>query len=125
MSDIRWRRLLYVGTGLSIMAIVIMMIFVIPQVKNNPGMTHGGDWVFVGIQLFIAATLFGIGFMNKRDGCLTRVLLILTGIGTILIGLLGLIAIAQEDEITLLWKAIRVCAVDDLIIGIIALFAFI
>ena len=123
MSDMGWRRLLYTGAALSILAMAIWLVFLIPQVKNQSGMTHGADWVFAGIQLFIAAMLFGIGFMNKREGCLTRVLLILFGIGAILIGLIGLIAVAQEDEVNLFWKAIRVCAIDDIIIGIMALFA--
>jgi hypothetical protein len=121
MSDIGWRRSLYVGAGLSILAIVILLIFIVPQVKNQPGMTHGGDWVFIGIQFFIAAVLFLIGYKNKRDGCLIRILLIFIGIGAILLGLLGFIAVAQESEINLFWKAIRVCAIDDIIIGIITL----
>jgi peptidoglycan/LPS O-acetylase OafA/YrhL len=123
MSELSWRRLLYTGAALSILAMAIWLVFLIPQVKNQPGMAHGADWVFAGIQLFIAAMLFGIGFMNRRDGCLTRVLLILIGIGAILIGLVGLIAVTQEDEVNLFWKAIRVCAIDDIIIGIMALFA--
>ena len=123
MSDIGWRRSLYMGAGLSILAVVILLIFVVLQVKNQPGMTHGGDWVFVGIQLFIAAVLFFIGYTNKRDGCLIRILLIFIGIGAILLGLLGFMAVAKESEINLFWKAIRVCAIDDIIIGIITLFA--
>ncbi len=123
MSDIGWRRLLYTGAALSILALAIWLVFLIPQVKNQAGMTHGADWLFTGIQLFIAAMLFGIGFMNRRDGCLTRILLILIGIGAILIGLIGLIAVAQEDDVNFFWKAIRVIAMGDIIIGIMALFA--
>ena len=123
MGNIGWRRMLYVGAGLAIVAIVIMIIFVIPQVKNNPGMSHGGDWVLIGIQLFIAGILFFTGFKNRREGCWTRILLVFVGVVGILMGLLGLLSISQEYEITLLWKAIRVCAIDDIIIGIIALYA--
>ena len=123
MSDISWRRSLYLGAGLSVLTIAILLIFVVLQVKNQPGMTHGGDWVFVCVQLLIAAVLFVISHMNRRDSCLTRIILIIIGISSILLGLLGFIAIAQESEINLFWKAIRICAIDDIIIGIIALFA--
>lgn len=123
MSDISWRRLLYVGAGLSTLAIAIIFIFVILQVKNQSGMTHGADWLLAGIQLFIAAILFGIGFLNNREGCLTRILLLFVGVVAILLGLLGFLAVSQESELNLFWKAIRVCAIDDIIIGIIALYS--
>jgi len=123
MSDISWRRLLYVGAGLSILAIAIIFIFVILQVKNQSGMTHGADWLLTGIQLFITAILFGIGFLNNREGCLTRILLLFVGVVAILLGLLGFLAVSQESELNLFWKAIRVCAIDDIIIGIIALYS--
>jgi hypothetical protein len=123
VDDISWRRLLYIGTGLSIAAIPILIFFVVLQVKNQPGMTHGGDWVLIGIQLFFAAILFRTGYLNRREGCLSRILLAFVGLVAILIGLLGFIAISQEIELTLLWKAIRICAIDDIIIGIIAIYA--
>jgi hypothetical protein len=123
VSDIGWRRLLYIGTGLSIVAVLILIFFVVIQVKNQPGMTHGGDWVLIGIQLFIASILFGIGYLNRRESCLTRTLLTFVGLVAILIGLMGFLAISQETELTLLWKAIRICAIDDIIIGIIAFYA--
>jgi|ERR1035437_5659633 hypothetical protein len=123
ISDSGWNRLLYVVAGLSLVAVAIFMIFVIPQVKNNPGTVLGALWVLAGIELFIAVILFGIGFMNKRDSRFTRILLVFVGLIAILWGLWGILAISQEHEITLLWKAIRVCAIDDIIIGIIALYA--
>jgi hypothetical protein len=123
MSDISWRRLLYVGAGLSILAVAIIFIFVILQVKNQSGMTHGADWLLAGIQLFITAILFGTGFLNNREGCLTRILLVFVGVVAILMGLLGFLAVAQESELNLFWKAIRVCAIDNIIIGIIALYS--
>ena len=44
MSDIGWRRLLYTGAALSILAMAIWLVFLIPQVNNQSGMTHGADW---------------------------------------------------------------------------------
>jgi O-antigen ligase len=124
MDDVDWRRTLYVGAVLSIVAIAIIIIFVVLQVKNQPGMTHGGDWVLIGIQLFIAAMLFGIGYNSKkRESVLTRMLLVFVGVVAIVMGLLGLLAISMESEINLFWKAIRICAIGDIIIGIIALYA--
>jgi hypothetical protein len=122
-SDIGWRRLLYIGTGLSIVAVLILIFFVVIQVKNQPGMTHGVDWVLIGIQLFIASILFGIGYLDRRESCLTRTLLTFVGLVAILIGLMGFLAISQETELTLLWKAISICAIDDIVIGIIAIYA--
>jgi hypothetical protein len=123
MADINWRRSLYSGAVLSILTIIIMLIFVLPQVENQQGMTHGGDWILAGIQLFLATILFSIGLTNRREGCLTSVLLVFVGVVSILIGLLGLLAVSQESEITLFWKAIRVCAINDIILGIIAIIA--
>ena len=105
-------------------AIAIIIVFVVLQVKNQPGMTHGGDWILVGIQSVIAAILFGTGYnSNKRDSGLTRILLVFVGIAAILMGSLGLLAISMESEINIFWKAIRICAIGDIIIGIIALYA--
>lgn len=95
----------------------------IPQVKNQPGMTHGGDWVLIGIQLFIAIILFGTGFINKRDYCLTRIMLAIIGVGAILTGLVGFLAISQESEVNSFWKTLRICAIDDILIGILAIYA--
>lgn len=105
------------------LTVFILLIFVVLQVKNQPGMTHGGDWVFVGIQLFIASVLFIIGRSSKRDGCLIRSILFLVGMGCILLGLLGMMAFLKITEINLFWKAIGVCGIDEMIIGIIALLA--
>lgn len=123
MSDLTWRRVLFLGAGLSLLAALILLIFVILQVKNQPGMTHGGDWVFFGIQLLFALVLFVAGHMQKRDGCLTRLVLFFIGIGSVLLSLLGLMAVAKQDGLNLFWNAIRICAIDDIIIGIIALLA--
>jgi hypothetical protein len=123
MDDIDWRHSLYIAAGLAILPIAIMIIFVIPQVKNQPGMTHGGDWILIGIQFFIAIILFGTGFMNRRESCLTRILLLFAGVAAILLGLLGLFAISQESELNLFWKTIRICAIDDILTGIIAIYA--
>jgi hypothetical protein len=87
ISDSGWNRLLYVVAGLSLVAVAIFMIFVIPQVKNNPGTVLGALWVLAGIELFIAVILFGIGFMNKRDSRFTRILLVFVGLIAILWGL--------------------------------------
>lgn len=123
MSDIAWRRMLFVAAGLSIVAVITITILVIPRVKNQTGMTHGGDYVLGGIQLFFAVLLFGIGLMNRREGCFTRILLVFTGVVAIIMGLLGFYAISQESEINLFWNAIRACALLDIVIGIFAIVA--
>jgi hypothetical protein len=124
MSDIGWQRMLYVGVGLSILGPAVMIFVVIPQGRLNPNMTLEPAWVYVGLQIIIAAILFGFGFTNRRDSCLTRGLLISIGVFEILLGLFMLFMVSTEQpDITLFWKAIRVCALDDIIIGIMALYA--
>jgi hypothetical protein len=122
MSDISWRRSLYVCAGLSMLAVVILMIFVIPPFKKD--IVPGSEWILPGIQLFMAAMFFGTGYLNRREGCLTRILLILLGVSVAILGLLGFIAPAMESEMNAIWKvATRICAIDELFIGIIAFYA--
>ena len=53
----------------------------------------------------------------RREGCLTRILLVIVGIGVILLGLFGLFAPAVESGQTLVWKvATRICGIDEIII---------
>jgi hypothetical protein len=122
MSDTGWRRLLYVGAGLSLVAMAILILFVIPPFKK--GIVPGSNWILPGIQLFITAIFFGAGYMNRRDGCLTRIILFIVGIGLILLGLMGFMIVAKETEMTYAWKiATRICAIDEIIIGVMAFFA--
>jgi hypothetical protein len=98
------------------------MIFVIPPFKKD--IIPGSEWIMIGIQLFIAAIFFFIGFMNRRESYLTRILLVIVGIGIILWGIIGLFIPAVESEQTLVWKtATRICAIDEIAIGIIAIYS--
>ena len=122
MSDMGWRRLLYMAAGLSLVAMAILILYVIPPFKEN--IIPGSEWILPGIQLFTASILFCTGYMNSRDGCLTRIILFITGIGVILLGILGFIAPAMETEMASAWKlATRICAINEIIIGMMALFA--
>jgi hypothetical protein len=119
MDDVDWRRSLYVGAGLSIVVSAMLLIFITPPFKENS--IPGSEWIIIGIQLSIAAIIFGIGYKNKRNSWLTKILLILLGVGVIILGLLGFLVPAVETEMTSLWKVTtRICAIAELIIAFIA-----
>jgi len=87
MNDVDWRRLYILGQLLSIVASAMLLIFVTSPFKKDA--IPGSEWILVGIQLFIAAVIFGIGYINKRNSWFTRTLLIFIGAGVIILGLLG------------------------------------
>jgi hypothetical protein len=119
LDDIDWRRSLYVVAGLSIAAAAMLLIFVTPPFKEDA--VPGSEWIIIGIQLLIAAIIFGIGYKNKRNSWLTRMLLILLGAGVIILGLLGFLVPSIETEMTSVWKlTTRICAGSELIIAFIA-----
>jgi len=122
MDDVDWRRSLYVGAGLTIIAIAIMYLCVTLQVKNQTGMVGGADLASIGIQLFIAPILFVLGLVNRRNGWLTKILLVLVAIVEILWGLLVLLGFTDmQSELNLINAAVKVFAIDILIIAFIAI----
>jgi hypothetical protein len=122
LSDIGWRRLLYVGAGLSLVAVAVLIFLVIPPFKKD--IIPGSEWILIGIQLSISFVIFGIGYSNRRGSWLTKTLLIIIGVGAILMCLLGLLAPAMETEMTSVWKyATRLCAIVEMIIAFIAFYA--
>jgi hypothetical protein len=122
MDDVDWRRSLYVGAGLAIAAIAVMYLFVTLQLKNQTGMVAGADLASIGIQLFIAPILFGIGLVNRREGCLTKILLVLVAIVEILWGLLVLLGFTDmQSELNLINIAVKIFAIDILIVAFIAI----
>ncbi len=122
MDDVDWRRSIYVGAGLAIVAIAVMYLFVTLQVKNQTGMVGGADWATIGIQLIIAPILFVIGLVNRRNGWLTKILLILVAIVEILWGLLVLLGFTDmQSELSLINISVKIVAIDILIIAIIAI----
>ena len=119
MDDIEWRRSIYLGAGLSFVVAAILLFFVTPPFKKD--IIPGSEWILIGIQLLITAIIVVIGYFNKREGCLTRIVLMIVGIGVIILGLLGFVAPAIETEMTSLWKsATRICAIVEMIIAFIA-----
>jgi hypothetical protein len=122
MDDVDWRRSLYVGAGLAMVAIAVMYLFVTLQVKNQTGMVGGADLASIGIQLFIAPILFVIGLVNRRNGWLTKILLVLLAIVEILWGLLVLLGFTDmQSELNLINIAVKIFAIDILIIAFIAI----
>lgn len=119
MDDNDWRRSLYVGAALSIIVTAMLIILVIPPFKKDA--IPGSDWIIIGIQLLVAGIIFGLGYKNNRNSWSTRILLILLGTGSIILGLFGFLVPAIETEMTSTWKlSTRVCAIAELIIAFIA-----
>ena len=119
MDDIDWRRSLYVGAILSIVVSAMLIIFVTPPLTKDA--VPGSEWIIIGIPLLIAVIFFGIGYKNKRSSRLTKILLILLGAGSIILGLLGFLIPAIETEMASTWKLLtRICAIAELFIAFIA-----
>lgn len=122
MDDVDWRRSLYLGAGLALVAIAVMYLFVTLQLKNQTGMVGGADLASIGIQLFIAPILFVIGLVNRRNGWITKILLVLLAIVEILWGLLVLLGFTDmQSELNLINIAVKIFAIDILIIAFIAI----
>jgi hypothetical protein len=122
MDDVDWRRSLYLGAGLAIFAIAVIYLFVTLQLKNQTGMVGGADLASIGIQLFIAPILFVIGLVNRRNGWLTKILLVLLAIVEILWGLSVLSGFADmQSELSIINIAVKIFAFDILIIAFIAI----
>jgi hypothetical protein len=122
MDDVDWRRSLYLGAGLALVAIAVMYLFVTLQLKNQTGMVGGADLASIGIQIFIAPILFVIGLVNRRNGWLTKILLVLLAIVEILWGLLVLLGFSDmQSELSLINIAVKIFAIDLLIIAFISI----
>jgi len=118
-----WQRLPYMGAALSLLIAPILLITSIlhPNLKSFILVSY---WILLCVQLFIAILFFSIGYINKRESRLTKVALIIITIVLIImgIGLWGFMATLVPDSFGKL--TIRICAVDDIIIAFIALYAF-
>jgi hypothetical protein len=122
MDDVDWRRSIYLGAGLALLAIAVMYLFVTLQLKNQTGMVGGADLASIGIQLFIAPILFVIGLVNRRNGWITKILLVLLAIVEILWGLLVLLGFTDmQSELSLINTAVKIFAIDLLVIAFISI----
>lgn len=121
MDDIDWRHSLFLAAGLALLAVAIILIFVIPFLRSQPDMNRGSEWIFISIQMFIAALLLSIGYFNRREGCLTKILLVFTGVVSILAGLLMILSISDVAELQSVKWALIFYTIDDVIIGFMAI----
>lgn len=89
-----WRRILYVATGLVIMVVLIIALFVIPQVKADTSPTATPEravpafWVNVLIQLLNVAALIYTIIFSHREGHFKTGFLVTAGVVLILLGLI-------------------------------------
>jgi MFS family permease len=125
-----WQLLPYMGAALSLLAVPIWLIACFFRYENLKTFLIPSDWILMCIQLFIAILFFSIGYINKIESRITKVSLLITAIVLIVmsVGLWGFLGTAMDTEYEKglsLWKlTIRICAVDDIIIAFIALYAF-
>jgi len=71
ISKPSWNRILYMAAGLGIMVVVIIIFYIIPQVKSAPNTTPEravpAFWGIVFFQLlFVAALIYSIMFSHKE-----------------------------------------------------------
>jgi hypothetical protein len=94
ITETAWRRILYVATGLVIMAVLIIAFFVIPQVKADtspgaaPETAAKAFWVFILIQLLPVAALLYTLIFSHREGHFINGFLIAAGVILILLSLI-------------------------------------
>jgi hypothetical protein len=118
-----WQRLPYIGAALSSLVIPIWLFTCIlhPNLKSFILVSY---WILLCVQLFIAILFFSIGYINKRESRRSKVSLIIITIVLIImgIGLWGFMATLISDGFGKL--TIRICAVSDIIIAFLALYAY-
>ena len=125
-----WQLLPYMGATLSLLAVPIWLIACFFRYPNLKTFLLPSDWILMCIQLFIAILFFIIGYINKIESRITKGSLLIAAIVLIImgVGLWGFLSTAMDKEYEkglYLWKiTIRICALDELIVAFISLYAF-
>jgi FtsH-binding integral membrane protein len=92
ISKTSWNRILYVAIGLVVMVVIIIIFYIIPQVKAAPNATPEravpAFWVVVLIQLLIVAALIYSIMFSHREGHFENGFLVTAGVVMILSSLI-------------------------------------
>jgi hypothetical protein len=124
-----WQRIPYMGAALSLLTVPIWLFICILH-PNLKSFILVSDWISMCILLFITILFFSIGYINKIESRITKMSLLIAAIVLIIMGmgLWGFLstAMGMEYERGLsFWKlSIRICAIDEIIVAFISLYAF-
>jgi FtsH-binding integral membrane protein len=92
ISKTSWNRILYMAIGLVVMVVIIIIFYIIPQVKAAPNATPEravpAFWVIVLIQLLIVAALIYSIMFSHREGHFENGFLVTAGVVLILSSLI-------------------------------------
>jgi hypothetical protein len=126
-----WRRILFVGIGLLILVTLILVLFVIPNIRVNvsPDAKHIaiiGTLVVAGIHLiFVATFIYSVMFSFKK-GHYKNGFLVATGIMLILLSLMildGAFAYISEPSMHSSGISLFICVGLDFIAGLLSFVA--
>jgi hypothetical protein len=129
ISETAWRRILYVATGLVIMVILILVVFVIPHVRLDtsphatPKNAIKGIFIVSSIHLFIIVLLIYSVMFSFRKGHLKNGFLITAGVVLILLSFMiidGAIAYLGHPDLHSTSISMFICVGFDLIAGLLS-----
>jgi len=129
ISETAWRRILYVATGLVIMVILILVFFVIPNIRLETS-THAtpetaipATFVIAGIHLFIIILLIYSVMFSFREGHFENGFLITAGVMLILLSLMiidGAFSYLAHPDLHRTSISLFICVGLDFIAGVLS-----
>jgi hypothetical protein len=132
ISPTVWRRILFVGMGLVILVVLVLVFFVIPHIRVDtsphatPKVAIQGTLVVAGIHLiFIAAFIYSIMFSFK-EGHFVNGFLVTSGVMLVLLSLViidGAFAYIGEPGMHSCGIAMFICVGFDFIAGLLSFLA--
>ena len=132
ISEIVWRRMLYVSIGLITAVVTILALVVIPYVISDTSPTATPEnavpaiLVSIIIHLLIVVALIWTIMVNKRGRKINKELLVAAGVIPILLGLLlldGAFAYIDNPGMFVVGISMFICVGCDFIAGLLALIA--
>jgi hypothetical protein len=126
ISNTSWNRILYIAIGLIVMVVIIIIFYIIPQVKAAPNATPEravpAFWGIVFIQLLIVGALIYSIMFSHREGHFENGFLVTAGVVMILSSLILIDAASAFLDIDLHGAAIFmfICIGLDFIAGVLS-----
>jgi len=126
ISKTTWNSILYMAIGLVIMVVIIIIFYIIPQVKGAPNATPEravpAFWVIVIIQLLIVAAFIYSIMFSHREGHFENGFLVTAGVVMIVSSLILIDAASAFLDIDMHRAAIFlfICIGFDFIAGVLS-----